>query len=218
VDDQIRRRERTEASQVRASLAAHMDPVRRQELVELERRVETIRGNVRRQGRESDALLEDFIGLDRLLGSFVRLAVMHRATCESLSMTDRDALVLQAQTLERERDAAPSQQLRAAITRQLALVRRRLVCFDRNRQRLAAMDHQLSTVAEMVRLVHEQSLTLLDASRAAEMVDHVLAELEEHEQALDELVSVCLPDDDALFVEDEVRATLPRTQIRVAAL
>lgn len=219
VEDQLRSRERTEAGQVRAALAAHMDPARRQELVELERRVETIRANARRQGRANDPLLEEFLGLDRLLGSFVRLAVVHRATRESLSMTDRDGLLHEIELLDNRRRAAKSKQLERAVARQLGLARRRLQCFERNQQRLDAMEHHLGAIAEMIRLVHDQSLTLLDSERATDMVDRVLRELEDHEHALDELISVCVTHgvDDEVSLEElnereEVRA------IRVAAV
>lgn len=214
VDDQLRQRERTEASQVRAALAAHMDPVRRQELVELERRVDTIRANIRRQGQD-DPLLEELFGLERLLGSFVRLAVMQRAAAESLALTDREALVQHVEALDDELRAARSNGLRAAVARRRALVERRLECYDRNRQRLMTMDHQLSSIAEMVRLVHDQSLTLLDAGRAAQMIEAVLVELEQHEQALDEVISICSPMDEH---EEEIvddRVTHPQ-RIRVA--
>lgn len=221
VDDQLCQRERTEASQVRAALAAHMDPARRQELVELERRVDTIRTNVRQRGNATDPLLDEFIGLDRLLGSYVRLAVMSRVTSESLALTDRDALVAQRERLADELARAKNVQLRKAITRQLGLVGRRITCHDRNRQRLRTIDHQLSTIAEMVRLVHDQSLTLLDAGRAADMIELVLAELEQQEEALEEVISICSPDATVDLGEapdpDELeqRATHPQ-RIRVA--
>ena len=221
VDDQLCQRERTEASQVRAALAAHMDPACRQELVELERRVDTIRTNVRQKGRENDPLLEEFIGLDRLLGSYVRLAVMSRVTSESLGLTDRDSLVAQRERLVDELARANSPQLRRAITRQVGLVGRRIACHDRNRQRLRTIDHQLSTIAEMVRLVHDQSLTLLDAGRAADMIELVLLELEQQEEALEEVISICSPDvtDELAEVlepdELEQRVTHPQ-RIRVA--
>jgi hypothetical protein len=221
VDDQLCRRERTEASQVRAALAAHMDPACRQELVELERRVDTIRTNVRQRGHDSDPLLDEFIGLDRLLGSYVRLAVMSRVTSESLALTDRDALVAQRERLADELVRTKGAQLRRAITRQMGLVGRRITCHDRNRQRLRTIDHQLSTIAEMVRLVHDQSLTLLDAGRAADMIELVLAELEQQEEALEEVISICSPDsaaelDDSLDPDElDQRLTHPQ-RIRVA--
>ncbi len=215
VDEQMRSRERTEAGQVRAALAAHMDPPRRQELVELERRVDTIRANARRQGRGDDPLLEEFIGLDRLLGSFVRLAVVHRATRETLALTDRNALLREIESLDQELHGATSKAVQRAVARQLGLARRRLGYFDRNVQRLVAMDHQLGSIAEMVRLVHDQSLALLDSERASELVDRVLVEIEEHEQALDELVSVCAPDDISV---EEPAFEEPLPAIRIAAI
>lgn len=219
VDEQLRSRERTEAGQVRAALAAHMDPPRRQELVELERRVDTIRSNARRQGRPDDPLMEEFLGLDRLLGSFVRLAVVHRATRESLALTDRQGLVHEIEHLEKELERAGSKRLRNAVARQLGLARRRLACFDRNQQRLEAMDHQLGSIAEMIRLVHDQSLVLLDSERAADLVDRVLLELEDHEQALDELVSVCVEHDEELVAtEEEPQAHEQTLPMRIAAV
>lgn len=209
LDRQLRGRERREAAAVRSALSADMTPERRGELVELEHRVETIRTNAERARSRGDALLDDLVGLDRLLGSFTRLAVMQCATGESLEMTDRDELVSQIGILEQQLRVSTSIRLREAIARRLGLARRRLEAFDRNRQRVLAMDHQLSTIAEMIRLVHEQSVALMDASNTADIVERVMFELEQHEQALHEIVAVCVPDDPPAEVVEPVAAEEP---------
>ena len=214
VDQHRRARDRRDAAAVRSALAADMSPERRNELVELERRVETIRTNAGRARGRGDTLLDDLIGLDRLLGSFTRLAVIHRATGESLEMTDRETLAGEIDALEQRLRVAGSVRLREAVARRLSLARRRLESVDRNRQRLVAMDHQLSTIAEMVRLVHEQSVALMDAGDTAALVEGVMVELEQHEQALTEIVSVCVPEDPpAEPIEIEEPAEAPRTRV-----
>lgn len=195
VDRQLLSRDRAGAAAVRGSLAGHMSGERRVELTELEQRVETIRTNAERARGRADGVLDELIGLDRLLGSYTRLAVIHRATGESLEMTDRDLLCGEIEELQGQLRAATSTRLREAVARRLGLTRRRLETVDRNRQRLLAMDHQLSTIAEMIRLVHEQSVALMDAGNAADIVESVMLELEQHEQTLQEIVAVCVPDD-----------------------
>lgn len=223
VEDQLRGRERRSAAAVRAALAADLDVNRRQELVELEERVATIRSNTIGDDGRSGAMLDQMVGLDRLLGSFVRLAVIHRATRESLGMTDREALAEEIAHLEERYRRATTVRVRNAVGRQLTLARRRLSWVDKNRQRLEAMDHQLSAIAEMVRLVHEHSVALLDAGDAADVIERVVLDLEQHEQALSELVAVCLPEDDlaeeTFAVVEEVRreAEVEPARVRVEA-
>jgi hypothetical protein len=225
VEQELRQKRRREAARIRAQLAGQMDAMHREELWELERRIDAIRSNASSHGTAMESLLDDFVGLDRLLGSYVRLSIAYRAARESLAMTDKGHLEAEIRRMEMEREASPTQRLRRLADRQLSLLRRRVSCLEGNEEDCEALRYDITAIAAMCRLVHERSTSLIRSRDAQREVERIAAEIEEHDDALGELAGLCasvdpmrseMPTEDDFDEVDDARHA-PRVRIATAS-
>jgi hypothetical protein len=131
----------------------------------------------------------DLLGLDRMAASYLRLAVLHRRAAESVAKTNRAALEAAADALEAERDRAASP-ARQIVERRRTIVAMRAECWERTREAVELIGHQLSTIVEMVRLIHERLALPSEMRSAREDVDAFLAELDQNEEAAGSLADL----------------------------
>lgn len=165
--------ERTE----RLGLLRQMDEGHQKELAHLESLVTLTRDNLKRQGRPQ----LDRRALDRLLNTYVRLAIAHKASREALAATDRSSLRYSRQALEALESS--SERANTLRRRRLEIARRRAECIERAQENLETLSHELATIVELVHLLHERSMTAIDSIE----VDAFMQDLEEHDAALREL-------------------------------
>lgn len=190
VEEEIALVEQAEAARTRAILLMQMDAMHREELERLEGVVDKIRDNVRKSGASAEILVEGFLGLDRLMKTYVCLAIAHRANKEILMATNRQGLadrILSLEALETSR--LVSERVRGLIARRLAIARRRAERWDKTQDELDAISHQLATVSELIHLVHEQSVNPSDPADVSDAIDHFISELEASESTLRELTA-----------------------------
>jgi hypothetical protein len=161
----------------RLAMLRLMDEGHQKELAHLESLVSLTRENLKRQNRPQP----DRRALDRLLATYVRLAIAHKSSREALAATDRNSLRYSRQALEALQ--ASSERANGLRRRRLDIARRRAECIDRAQENLETLSHQLATIVEMVHLLHERSMTAVDAIE----VESFMQDLEEHEAALREL-------------------------------
>jgi hypothetical protein len=171
IDQTIERTKRAEAARARRLLMPQLEEIHRQELERIDILVEKI---------------PDCLDLSRLTSSYVRLALAYRASKESLAAIDRHALQNEIQLLEAAQETAPPR-LRKLHLRRAAIARQRADRYDRTRENLEVIRHQLATIVELIQLMHEQTMTPFDTQEMNEEVDRLLADLEAHEGALREL-------------------------------
>ncbi len=212
-DKKRRERRRQNAARARSGMVAYMEALHGRELTELERRAAIARSHAAAAGDAFEALLDDWYGVDRLLGSYVRLSIAHRTARESAALTDRDKLCHEIRHLERERERASSPRLRRLIDRQLALLRSRAACLERNEEEREALAIELNAVASLCRLVHERTFSLVSSPDLHNEVERLISEVQLQDQAIGELTAV------ANDTEDEITGTADEgTGVRVAVL
>lgn len=212
-DKKRRERRRQNAARARSGMVAYMEALHGRELTELERRAAIARSHAAAAGDAFEALLDDWYGVDRLLGSYVRLSIAHRTARESAALTDRDKLCHEIRHLERERERATSPRLRRLIDRQLALLRSRSACLERNEEEREALALELCSVASLCRLVHERTFSLVSSPDLHNEVERLVSEMQLQDQAIGELTAA------ANDVEHEIELTTEEgTGVRVAVL
>ena len=183
VDDRLDQLERGLAAEQRATLLLRMGDEHRRELLRLESIVDRIRYTVSPHGTAAQIAVEECL---RLLASYVRLAIAHNTSRECLASVNRRGLDDESRTLEAAR-FAQGQQTRALAQRRIAIARKRAERWDRSREALDAMSHQLALIGDLVRLTHEQVTAPAEPSGATYEIDCMVEELDENHSTLEEL-------------------------------
>lgn len=189
VDARLDRAAQAAAAEARAALLLQMDEEHRSELLELEQLLDVIRGRVKPHGERVEAALNDYLGLSRLTASYVRLAIAHRTRREALAKTSRHMLQNEVESLGALRQCAPPR-LRELVERRLAIAARRVERWDRTREELEALTHQLATIGEFVHLLYEQPLGPVESPDMGGEIDRFLDQVEDNEGTLHELAAL----------------------------
>jgi hypothetical protein len=189
VDRELALVERARAVDLRASLLARMSDEHRRELDSLERLAARVREQSGGAGEGDDSPAVDWLGLDRLLATYVQLATACRSSTESCRAIERCALDSQISTLESMSISATAA-TRTWIDRRLGIVRRRLATAQRLRDDSESLAHGLAMIADLVRWTHDECI----ASRAEllrDQLEDALATCERNGPTLRELSALC---------------------------
>ncbi|WP_437729362.1 hypothetical protein [Sorangium sp. So ce861] len=177
IDAQLDEADRAAWSRARECLIRQMDIRHQQELARLDRLIDRTRENIRRRGGAVPLLLDDGFGLSRLLMSYIRLAIAHKAGQESLAMTNHSELMETIRSLEAIRSASAGR-TRGLSERRLAIAYRRAECWSRTREGLEVVSQKLATILELIQLMHEQSMTPVDSPATCADIDRFMRELD----------------------------------------
>lgn len=192
VDDELECVALAHAVEVRGALLAQISDDHRRELDELERLASTIversRDGARLLGPEQEPG-EDWLGLGRLLGTYVQLAIAHRTSIELLRATPETGPMQDLVSLEALRTKASSSML-PWIDRRLTIARGRLVAAERAREERAMLQHGLATIAELIRWTHDECVASNDELLRAVLVD-ADAVCDRRAGTLREIVTLC---------------------------
>jgi hypothetical protein len=189
VDACLDEAERAVAQKAHEALVLQMGEAHRQELSKIEVLIGKIFTNAQRRHGVSLFATTDPLGMGRLTGSYIRLAIAHRACEESLAMTNRHVLEGTIRSLEAAESASPDRS-RALLRRRLSIAYRRAECWARTRDNLESIGHQLATITELVYLMHQESLAPSGSAGVSAEVDRVLTDFEHGEGALRELADI----------------------------
>lgn len=146
--------------------------------------------------------------LDALLTSFLRLvaALNHHRTY--LNSTDREQLEKELRELEAEVVQEANARLKDVKEKRLEILRKRLGRFQQAGESREVVSHQLAGIEDLLRLTHEQSITIRDPETVNRQLDVVSAEV----QATDETVREM---ERFMDFQDEISKPLPHgTRVR----
>jgi hypothetical protein len=183
VDERLDQIERGRAAEQRATLLLQMGDEHRRELLRLESIVDRIRDVTTPHGTAAQIAVDECL---RLLASYVRLAIAHNVSRECLASVNRRGLEDEIRSLEAAR-FAQGPHTRALAQRRMSIARRRADRWDRSREALDAIGHQLAMIAELVQLTHEQIAAPADPVGATDEIDRVVEELDDQHSTLEEL-------------------------------
>ncbi|MCL2449134.1 MAG: hypothetical protein FWD17_09315 [Polyangiaceae bacterium] len=183
VDERLDQLERARAAEQRTTLLLQMSDEHRRELLRLEAILDRIRDVARPHGTAAQLAVDECL---RLLASYVRLAMTYNVSRECLASVDRRVLDDEIHALEAARFAQGAQ-ARAIAQRRLQIAKRRAERWDRSREALDAIAHQLAMISELVQLTHEQIAAPPDPSGTTGEIDRVVEELDDNHSTLEEL-------------------------------
>jgi hypothetical protein len=166
-----------EASSLREELVARLLPEHCVELASLEGLIEQLRREHASASDRSDdptAESELVTNLDALLVAYVELGLELQSVASGLAATVNAAPRLAG--IDPSADAPT----RAESTRGRRIAHLRLRARHRGRNRIELLEHQLANIAELVRLVHEQ--TFASRTSASTLVSEVREVLDDAEQ------------------------------------
>jgi hypothetical protein len=151
VDEAAHRAACTLASAVRTATLARMTDDHRRELERLEALATRTRSITAVENTSSD----DWLGLDALIASFVRLAIAYRESATAFDTATEAALLDYLNAASR---AAPGSGPVASVRAQrLAIMRGRVESLRRAREERELIAEELATISETVRWTHEQA-------------------------------------------------------------
>jgi hypothetical protein len=183
VDERLDQIERSRAAEQRASLLLQMGDEHRRELLRLESVIDKIRDATKPHGTAAQLAVDECL---RLLASYVRLAIAYNVSRDCLASVDRRALDEEVRALEAARFSQNST-TRDLAQRRLVIARKRAERWDRSREALEAIAHQLAMIGELVMLTHEQVAAPADPTGAIDEIDRVVEELDDNQSTIDEL-------------------------------
>jgi hypothetical protein len=193
IEEMLQQAERMEAAKTRTQLLLRMDEKHRQELEHLELLVDRTRNNLSRSTSPIDPMLDDCLGLGRLTMSYVRLAIAYKRSHDSLHAANREALEAEIAALERASEHA-NDRLRQLTNRRLMVAKRRAERWDKTREDLDAIVHQLAMVRELIHLMHEHSVAAVDLDETSCEIEQFSANVEATESMVRDIAELSVDD------------------------
>ena len=184
VDQRLEELERESASKARAALLLQMGQEHRMELEQLEVVLDRVRQLV-----HAPCGIDDFLGLGRLTATYARLAIAYKTGRDGLTSLHRQTLEHEVHTL-RATSRVGTPRTRLLAQQRLAVAVRRLARWDRSRDELEAIAHQLALIAEVIHLIHEQCLAPVDQRELELEIRDALRSIDSNEETLREIVEL----------------------------
>ncbi len=187
---------------IRAKKAADQEPPSTKELfrqlsnygqrryARLRKLQDEIATNYRKMSYASQGLLDSHLQkLDGLLESYLNL-MYQKERYENHTHDDAKLDVEEAiQQLKQDMQTDPPR-VKSIKERRLRILEQRLQRFKHGSENLAVIDAQLETIEDVVRYIHEQSMTLRNPEEITFQLDMLLDEVHETEASVDEIESV----------------------------
>lgn len=213
IDSERRALVAAEATEQADRMLAELAPNQRELFLQLRELKGRILENHQRLG-STEMLLESTGGrIDQLLASFLKLLHTLDAYRKSLHGPGRQEVERELATLIAESEREPAgEKLREVREKRAGILRKRLERYDQAREHRELISHQLASIEDLLRLLHEQSIGLRDPGLVDQQLDTMVAEAESTEATLRDL--------QAFLAIDGSMAALPteatgRTQARV---
>jgi hypothetical protein len=125
--------------------------------------------------------------LDALLTSFLRLVTTLNHYREFLNATDRKAVKRELEELEAEVAGDTRERLREVKLKRVEILRKRLERFAQAQESREVVSHQLAGIEDLLKLTHEQSISLRDPDSVGRQLEALTAEVVSTEESVREL-------------------------------
>lgn len=153
----------------------------------VERLSDAVRTNYRQVNDAAQGLLESHLRkLDDLLEAHLEMLYLRERYRTVASDTTREEVSTARRELEDQIEQA-SERVRPIRERQLSILEKRLDRYDAAEEQMEVLDAQVDTIEEVVRYVHEESLTLTDPGEITLQLDTLVSEVEETRESVQEL-------------------------------
>ena len=188
VERQMAKRRSAEAAKVADQLLAELSPSQREHFFNLRELKEQVLENYRRLNSTGLMLMSSEQRMDQLLASFLRLLGTLNAYRKYLGGQNRVEVERELNELvsDLQREPGP-EKVREVREKRAEILRKRLGRFDKAAEHRELMSHQLASIEDILKLLHEQSIGMRDPSVVSRQLETVAAEVESTESTVREL-------------------------------
>lgn len=177
--------------------------------VRLRKLEKEISNNYRKLSYATQGLLESHLKkIDRLLTSYLSM-LYQKQQYELSTNSSREREVIQSIAHLRTEMEDDSEKVRSIKERRLQILEQRLQRFKKGAEHLEILEAQIETIEDVVKYIHEQSLTLRNPEEITFQLDTLLEEVGETEAAILEIEDVFAP---ATFLLDDMDSYEPEGQ------
>ena len=177
--------------------------------VRLRKLEKEISNNYRKLSYATQGLLESHLRkIDRLLTSYLNM-LYQKQQYELSTNSSREREVIQSIAHLRTEMEDDSEKVRSIKERRLHILEQRLQRFKKGAEHLEILEAQIETIEDVVKYIHEQSLTLRNPEEITFQLDTLLEEVGETEVAISEIEDVFAP---ATFLLDDMDSYEPEGQ------
>jgi len=157
------------------------------QLRDLEKKIEA---NYRKLSYASQGLLDSHISkIDGLLDSYLTL-LNQKERYQQYAQRTEEKEVLESIASLREDMANDPPRVRAIKARRLKILEQRLERFKKSHENLEIIEAQLETIEDVIKYIHEQSITLRNPEEITYQLDLLLTEVEETEASIGQIEEV----------------------------
>ncbi len=177
--------------------------------VRLRKLEKEISNNYQKLSYATQGLLESHLKkIDRLLTSYLSM-LYQKQQYELSTNSSREREVIQSIAHLRTEMEDDSEKVRSIKERRLQILEQRLQRFKKGAEHLEILEAQIETIEDVVKYIHEQSLTLRNPEEITFQLDTLLEEVGETEAAISEIEDVFAP---ATFLLDDMDSYEPEGQ------
>ncbi len=131
--------------------------------------------------------------MDDLLTTYLTLLDMNRRFQIYMNSEVEDEIRREVEKQESKLESIDSEKLKVTRERRLNILNKRLKKFDVAKEKYLICETHLETIEDAIRYIYEQSMTMPNAEDVGTQLDHLLSEMEETTQIIDELDQNLLP-------------------------
>lgn len=131
--------------------------------------------------------------VDDLLSTYLTLLEMNRRFQIYMNSEVEEEIRNKVAEQEEEMDSIDSEKLKKTRQRRLQILKKRLKKFDVAKEKFLICETHLETIEDAIRYIYEQSMTMPNAEDVGVQLDHLVSEMEETTQIIDELDHDLLP-------------------------
>ena len=161
-------------------------------LKDLEKKV---RANYRKFSFASQGILESHTAkIDGLMSSCLKLMFQQERYTDFGQLKHEKELATAIVAVKAELEHS-SEAIRNIKTRRLKVLEQRLERFKQSQEQLEIIEAQVATIEDVIKYIHEQSLTLNNPEEITYQLDILLSEVEETEASVSQIESVFRPEE-----------------------
>ncbi|MCG2589558.1 hypothetical protein [Rhodohalobacter sulfatireducens] len=131
--------------------------------------------------------------VDDLLSTYLTLLDMNRRFQIYMNSEVEEEIRREVEEQENDLETIDSEKLKKTRQRRLSILNKRLNKFDVAKEKYLICETHLETIEDAVRYIYEQSMTMPNAEDVGTQLDHLLSEMEETTNIIEEMDSNLLP-------------------------
>lgn len=131
--------------------------------------------------------------MEGLLSTYLTLLDMHRRFQIYMNSEVEDDIRNEVEKQQKKIESFESENLKQTSKRRLIILKKRLKKFDVAKEKYLICETHLETIEDAIRYIYEQSMTMPNAEDVGSQLDHLLAEMEETTNIIEELDDNLLP-------------------------